>query len=384
MGGRVHSSGITASAVIDPDLVRQHVARAADCLNRRGADGLLVFRDTNILAFCGVPLAPSDRLVCGLLNRQGQTALVAPAFEADIAKGCPCLDFVATWEEHQDPHAAIAAAAAQLGLDTGRIVLDGHTWIEIWKRLAAALPRSTILADNGIIDSVRVRKTPQEVDAIRTACHDTGRIYPLIADRLRAGTSEVALGKEVAGHVGRDGCCLKCQLIQGGETASLPHQPSGDRDFREGDAVVVDCVCARGGYHGDMTRTFALGEPAADVRQAYAVVREAQRTAIEAVRPGVRCESVDRAARAVIEAAGLGPYFVHRLGHGIGLDGHEPPYIVQGNRQVLEPGMCVTVEPGVYLPGRFGIRIEDVVVVTEKGCEVLSNSVPTDVSAAFA
>jgi D-alanyl-D-alanine dipeptidase len=173
------------------------------------------------------------------------------------------------------------------------------------------------------------------------------------------------------------------ELIQGGESASVPHQATGRRRFRDGDAVVVDLVCRRNSYLGDMTRTFAIGRPEADVRRAYAVVRSAQRAALEAVRPGVTCEAVDRAARVVIERAGLGEYFVHRLGHGIGLDGHEPPYFVDGSRRRLAPGMCVTVEPGVYVPGRFGVRIEDVVAVTPDGCEILTRMIPTDVSEAF-
>jgi Xaa-Pro aminopeptidase len=132
-----------------------------------------------------------------------------------------------------------------------------------------------------------------------------------------------------------------------------------------------------------MTRTFAVGRPDGEIRRAYAVVRDAQRAAIEAVRPGATCASVDQAARAVIQKAGLGDYFIHRTGHGIGLDVHEPPYLVRGNQQRLEPRMCVTVEPGVYVPGRFGIRIEDVVAVTKDGCQRLTNSVPTDVSEVF-
>ena len=376
-------SMVTMPEAINPEFVVQHVAQAADRLGRRGCDGLLIFRDSNILAFCGVPLAPSDRLVCGLMNRHKQVAVILPAFEAQAAQNSDCLDFIVTLEEHEDPYAAVATAAGRLGIGSGTVVLDGHTWVEAWRRLHAALPKAKLVADTGIIESVRIKKTPSEIEAVRAACRDTGKVYPLAADCLRVGASEIAVGQEIARQVGSDGYALKGQLIQGGETASVPHRPSGERVFQAGDAVVVDCVCARGSYHGDITRTFALGEPAEEVRRAYAVVREAQRTAIQLVRPGVTCEAVDRAARDVIDRAGLGPYFSHRLGHGVGLDGHEPPYLVQGNRQILEPGMCVTVEPGVYVPGRFGIRIEDVVAVTESGCEILSDSVLTDVSEAF-
>jgi Xaa-Pro aminopeptidase len=147
--------------------------------------------------------------------------------------------------------------------------------------------------------------------------------------------------------------------------------------------VIVDFVARRFGYHGDMTRTFSVGAVSDEIVSAYSAVREAQAAAIAAIKPGVTCEDVDRIARDVIEGEGLGDYFTHRLGHGIGLDVHEPPYLVQGNKQKLEIGMCVTVEPGVYVPDQFGIRIEDVIAVTENGCEILSASVPTDLSDCF-
>jgi len=218
---------------------------------------------------------------------------------------------------------------------------------------------------------------------VRAACEDTGRIYPLIQKRLTAGISEIELQHAVMTELARAGLSPFGDLIQGGESASVPHQPTGSRRFREGDAVIVDFVCARDGYLGDMTRTFALGNVSTEIQEAYRAVRSAQASAIAVIKPGVSCEHVDQVARSVIEEAGLGDYFVHRLGHGIGLDVHEPPYLVQGNPMLLRPGMCVTIEPGVYMPGQFGVRIEDVVVVTPDGCEILTRGVPTDLSPVF-
>ncbi|MBN2563606.1 MAG: aminopeptidase P family protein [Phycisphaerae bacterium] len=372
-----------ARSVIDPVLVRQHLDRAGDQLAKHGVDGLFVFRDTNIRAFCGVPLAPYDRLVCGLVDQAGRLAFVAPAFEARLADGLPAGSELVTWEEHESPYAAVAEAARLLGIASGTILLDGHTWIDAQVGLSKALPRATFRPDPGVIDSVRVIKSPEDIEAIRAACEDTGGIYALISKRLRAGVSEFDLSRDVLSQLERSGLSPWGSLIQGGEAASVPHQPPSRRVFQDGDAVVVDFVCERDSYFGDMTRTFAIGRPADEVKRAYAVVRDAQKTAFEAIRQTVTCDSVDRAARSVIERAGLGEYFVHRLGHGIGLDVHEPPYLVQGNQHRLEPGMCMTIEPGVYVPGRFGIRIEDVVVVTADGYELLSNTVPTDVSPAL-
>ncbi|MCZ6682804.1 MAG: Xaa-Pro peptidase family protein [Planctomycetota bacterium] len=368
---------------IEPVIVADHLARAADQMATRDVDGLLVFRGSNILAFCGVPLAPSDRLVCGLVNRDRRIAFVVPEFEADACRGLPPGSEVITWREDADPYQAVAAAARGLGIASGNISLDGFTWLDAESRLSGAMNGAKLRRDTDIIDSVRVIKSANEIKAIRTACSDTGRIFPLVNDCLRPSISEEGLRDEVLGRLANGSFKAVGDLIQGGENAAVPHKPTGSRLFREGDAVIVDFAAANRGYLGDMTRTFAVGEPADEIKKAYAVVREAQKAAIDAIRPGMTCEAVDASARRVIESAGLGDYFIHRLGHGIGLDIHEPPFLVQGNATPLEAGMCMTVEPGVYVPGRFGIRIEDVVVVTPEGSDLLSSDVPTDFSEWF-
>jgi Xaa-Pro aminopeptidase len=371
-------------APIEAELVRQHRDRAAAMLPEYSADGLLIFRDTNILGFCGVPLAPTDRLVCALLNRDGAMAFIVPGFEAAIADGVLADSEIFDWREHEDPYATVAKAAQSLGLTGGTILLDPHTWLNASTRLSARLPGARLTPDPGVIETVRITKSPEELAVLREVCHDTGQIFPIIKRLLRRGITELDLRREAYEHVVRADVTPFGELIQGGESAAIPHQPTGTRRFREGDAVIVDFAAIRGGYLGDMTRTFAVGDMDEDIRRAYGVVRDAQKAAIAAIRPGASCESIDHVARAIIENAGLGDYFIHRLGHGVGLNIHEPPYLVRGNRQPLAVGMCMTVEPGIYVPGRFGIRIEDVVAVTENGCDVLASEVPTDLSEEFA
>lgn len=373
----------TARPAISADLVRQHIDRAASLLPTYAAQGVLFFRKSNILGFTGVPLEPSDRLVCGLLNADGRIAFVVPAFEVEMAGNLPTGSELVAWEENDDPYAATAEAARLLGIDRAAILLDGQTWLSAHARLQTALPMARLTTDPGLIDTIRVTKSDEEIAAIRAACEDTAKIFPLVSQRLRVGITEADLAREVMESLAKAGVSGFGHLIQGGESASVPHQPTGQRRFLNGDGVIVDFVAQRDGYLGDMTRTFAVDGISEELRQAYTVVREAQRAAIRTVRPGITCQEVDRAAREVIERAGLGDYFSHRLGHGIGLDVHEPPYLVAGNPTLLEPGMCTTIEPGVYVPGRFGIRIEDVIVVTHDGCEVLSKATPTDVSEAF-
>lgn len=373
-----------AQKSISPDIVRQHRQNAASLLTERGADGLLLFRESNILAFCGIRFASTDRLACGLINTNGDMAMVMPAFEASLADGLIPAKNIITWTESDDPYVAIAKAAAQLGIDAGLILLDGYTWIDVHERLALAMRDATLRRDDGVIQQVRLIKSPEEVAALRAACIDTGRFYSFVSRHLAEGLTEMELSEIISEEGRKLGIAVDGALLQSGPSASIPHRPTGQRRITTGDAIIVDIVVEREGYHGDMTRTFAVGNMDAEILRAYQVVRRAQQTAIDAIKPGVTCESIDTIARDIIRDAGLGDYFVHRLGHGIGLDGHEPPYLVQGNHQRLEPGMCVTVEPGVYIPGAFGIRIEDVVVVTNDGCEVLTSSVPTDVSPQFA
>lgn len=374
--------GIADPAIL-PELVQQHIERATGMLPRHQAEGFLVFQKANLLAFTGVPLEPSDRLVCGLINSDGRIAFVVPSFEAQIAECLPSGSELVTWQEHEDPYHAVAEAADRLGLTSSTILIDSHTWLSAQERLQAELSGAKLVRDPGLIESIRIIKTKEEIAAIRGACEDTGKIYALIGQKLRAGISEKELSRDVLDPLVRMGVVPHGDLIQGGPSASVPHQPTGHRRLQDGDAVIVDFVARRMSYHGDMTRTFAVGHVSEEICQAYATVREAQAAAIAAIKPGVSCESIDRVARDVIEDAGLGDYFIHRLGHGIGLEVHEPPYLVRGNQQKLEPGMCVTVEPGVYVPERFGIRIEDVVAVTDTGHEVLTSAVPTDVSSCF-
>ncbi|MHB8765766.1 MAG: M24 family metallopeptidase [Deferrisomatales bacterium] len=195
-----------------------------------------------------------------------------------------------------------------------------------------------------------------------------------------SGRAEAALAREVAAlclEEGLDACAFA--IVAAGPNGASPHHEPGERVVGPGDGIVVDFGGPLGGYGCDVTRCFAVGDPGAEYRRVHQVVRQAQQAGLDAVRPGASAQDVDRACRRVIAEAGYGPFFVHRTGHGIGLEGHEHPYLVEGNDLVLEEGMTFSVEPGVYLPGRFGVRIEDVAVVTADGCRRL-NLAPRDLA----
>jgi len=372
-----------SDVAISPRLVRQHVEYAIPLLAGESADGLLLFSPANILGFTGVPLQPGDRLVCGLLAQSGDVVLVCPAFEAPEPASLPPKTSVVTWQEHEDPYATTAAAAERIGLAKGTILLDPQTWTDAQRRISKALPKATLTEDPGLLRTVRITKSADEIEAIADSCRRVGRIYAQIAALIKPGITEIDLAFQAVAALGDNARLRELPMVQSGPNAAVPHRSTGERALAEGDCVIVDYYQPNQAYWGDMTRTFAVGRPDDEARRAYHAVRDAQRAAIAACRPGVECEDIDRAARKVIEDAGFANHFIHRLGHGIGLDGHEPPYLVRGNDERLAPGMCVTIEPGIYVPGKFGIRIEDVVTITDAGCRVLSSEVQTDVSDAF-
>lgn len=347
-------------------------------MSRADVDGFLLFQPSSLLGFCGVPLSASDRLVCALVNQNGDSAVVLPSFERSAATG---MRKVFPWEEHEDPYGAIASAATSLGIASGRILLDCHTWIGVRDRLATCLQRAKFATDNGMLDRIRVIKSPEEIEAIRQACAHCSLVFDFVPSGLKPGITESQLYRSVSDRLVAEAAMAEIILIQSGPNAAVPHRLTGTRRIESDDAVIVDCVCKRNGYCGDMTRTYLPPAPMNGLRDAYDAVRQGHEAAIEMIRPGVTANDVDAAARSIIERAGFGSAFLHRLGHGIGLQGHEPPFIVHGSDEVLEAGMCFTVEPGIYVKDAFGVRIESVVTVTPDGCEVLSDMTPLDVPA---
>jgi Xaa-Pro dipeptidase len=308
--------------------------------------------------------------------------VVCPAFERPAVTGAESIATVHTWEEHEDAYCCFADALKQAGAWTGRLGVDGRIWLEAWYRFTEVCETLHLQSAEHLIREVRICKSLAELELMRAAHRKGERVFLALQKMVRPGVSEIELQRELIQRFELEGVELD-PMIQSGPNAAVPHNPTGERALQAGDAIVVDSVIRVNGYNNDLTRTYALGEPSPRAKKAYKTVRKAQAAAVEAARPGVECGELDRIARQIITEAGFGEYFLHRLGHGMGIECHEPPYLVGGNLEKLRPGMCMSVEPGIYVRGEFGIRIEDDILITEDGCEVIRGELPTDVTDAF-
>ena len=347
------------------EVYRDRQAKLRAAAKSRGWDAVLVTPSTNLAYATGLSMSRSERLTALLLLTDGPAVLVTPAFEESNVTRDATVDDVKTWQEDQDP---VAMAGKIL---TGKTVgIEGSTAYSTASLIAAAASAKTEDA-TPIFDLLRTVKSEEELSYIREAGRRTVLAIAATHARLRRGMTEQEVSAVLEGEFAKLGV-RGDGLVQFGPSSALPHGGPGDRALARGDVVLIDCGCRVRGYTSDVTRTVSFGTPSDEVRKVYGIVDRAQVAGIEALDAGRTGEEVDRAARKVIEDAGYGQYFTHRLGHGLGMDGHEQPYLVKGNRKPLVAGNTVTVEPGIYLPGKFGVRIEDDYGVREKGLASLS------------
>ncbi|MFE5673337.1 aminopeptidase P family protein [Agromyces sp. NPDC056523] len=336
--------------------------RAADAAAAEGLDGVLVTPGPDLLYLTGyAPVAITERLTLLVVPVDGEPSMVVPKLErpdAEEAVGAPALRLL-DWTDGSDPY---ATASPLLG--PGRYAVSDSAWAMHLLGLQDALPRTSYAAMTAVLPMLRAIKDDDELARLAAAGAAADAAYGEILKVRFAGRSEREVAADLAGLLLRFGHSqVDFTVVGSGPNGANPHHEIGDRIIEEGDMVVLDFGGLKHGYGSDTTRTVHVGEPTDEERRVHDIVREAQQTAFEAVRPGIACQEIDRAARAVIADAGFGEFFIHRVGHGIGLTTHEPPYMVEGEEHLLQPGMCFSIEPGIYLPGRFGVRIEDIVTV---------------------
>ncbi len=345
--------------------------RARRAMSDAGVDALLVGPGADLRYLTGYEALPLERLTLLVARADGRTVLVVPELEQPRAEAAPLppdVDIV-SFAETDDPYKLAAAELEQ----ARRLGVGDRLWSMFLLRLQDALPNAGWVPATTVTKHLRMRKSPHEIDALRRAGQAIDRVHQQVPSLLRPGRTEAEVGRDIADLIVAEGHqTVNFVIVGSGPNGASPHHETAERVLQAGDSVVVDIGGTLDAYCSDCTRNYVIGDVPAGYAEAHAALEAAQKAACDAVRPGVTAESVDAAARDVLAAAGYGDFFVHRTGHGIGLEEHEDPYIVGGNDTLLEPGMAFSIEPGVYLPGRFGMRIEDIVVVTDDGCERLN------------
>ncbi|GBE66644.1 putative dipeptidase PepE [Mycobacterium sp. MFM001] len=356
------------------DVYARRLAAAAAATADAGLAGLVITPGYDLRYLIGSRAQTFERLTALVVPASGDPRVVVPRLELAALKESAAADLglaVADWVDGDDPYRLVAATLG--GTPTRTAVTEAMPALHLLP-LADVLGVVPVLA-TGVLRELRMVKDAAEVDALRKAGAAIDRVHARVPEFLVPGRTEADVAADIAEAIVAEGHSEVAFIIVGsGPHGADPHHECSDRELRAGDIVVVDIGGSyEPGYHSDSTRTYSLGEPSAEVAQQYSVLQRAQRAAVDAVRPGVTAEQVDAAARDVLTQAGLGEYFVHRTGHGIGLSVHEEPYIVAGNDLPLTAGMAFSVEPGVYFPGKWGARIEDIVVVTENGAEPVNH-----------
>jgi Xaa-Pro dipeptidase len=333
-------------------------------------DALFVAPGTSLFYFTGVRWWPSERLLGLLIPQKGQPLVVCPAFEETrFREQLRIPAEVRVWQEDESPTKLAASALADRGLRTGRIGVEEATMFTFYDHLRQAAPGLEFTSADPVTITCRGVKSAHELGLMRLACEATCDVYRAVFASLKEGMSQSDVSTLVEAGYAKMGLRGDA-LVLFGAAAALPHGTVKPQTLREGDVVLIDDGCKVEAYSSDVTRTGVFGKPTDKVQRTFEIVRSAQDAALDAARKGKLSGTVDDKARRVITSAGYGPdykFFTHRLGHGIGLDGHEHPYLVRGSKTNLIPGMTFSNEPGVYIPGEFGIRCEDLMVVAEDG-----------------
>lgn len=351
----------------------ERIERATRSAERAGLAAVLVPPSPDLAYLAGYDPMPLERPTMLLLRPGASPALVVPALERPLAAASPIggsIELVA-WRDGDDPYAVVSALLPS----ESRVGVGDRMWASHVLELQRLAPGATFGSAAPVLGALRAVKDPEEIDALRRAGQAADATFDAIVAQRFAGRTERSIAAEIAellvhhGHTDVD-----FTIVASGPHGASPHHEPGDRVLEIGESIVLDFGGRLDGYCSDTSRTVVVGREPPGFTAVYDLVARAQEAAVAAVRPGVSAQSIDRVARGVIDAEGHADRFVHRTGHGIGLEVHEPPWIVEGNDVELVPGMAFSVEPGVYLEGRFGVRIEDIVVVTDTGVERLNLS----------
>ena len=353
----------------------ERLARARARMQELGVDVLLLSTGADLPYLTGYEAMPLERLTMLVVPADADAVLVIPTLEAPRVEEQPEAFELFSWDETDDPIEIVAGLVAGIDPDATSAAIGDHTWARFVLDLQRALPNVEFRRATDVTGPLRVVKDASEIAALRAAAAVVDDVARVMRERTFAGRTELDVHRELVERMLEGGHeRANFAIVAAGSNAASPHHDPSDRVIERGDVVLCDFGGTMHGYCSDITRMFVVGDVDPEARDAYDVLVAAQEAGVQAATVGTSCEAVDAAARSVIDDAGYGEFFVHRTGHGIGTEAHEDPYVVAGNHTPLVAGHAFSVEPGIYLPGRFGLRLEDIVIATDAGPERLNHA----------
>ncbi len=358
--------------MLDESVYKKRIEQVRKHLESSRVDFAFLTPAPNFQYLAGYDYNMHERLTALVIQKNTEPQIVAPEFELTGQSSKTWIKDFVPWAEDEDPYALVASLVGEKN-GGHSVSLDDSTTLGVYWSLETALggfAETTSLSP--MINSMRITKSDAEIEMMKKAGHIINDAVLKAFEEATIGMTELEVQQIVHKEIRRQGATPTFAAVQFGENSAIPHAAAGSRALKKGDVVLMDCGCTLEGYNTDMTRVGVVGPPTEEQERVYSTVLHAVETAVENITSGMSCGAADGLARRVIDDAGYGDYFTHRLGHGIGLEVHEPPYIVRGSSQELKRGMCHSVEPGIYLEGKFGIRIEDLVCVREDGLELLT------------
>ena len=357
-------------------LHKTRTEKLVEVLNNKGIDGFMFCISVNMYYFTNFYEVQGERFLALLVPSKGNPVFLVPELYYDQIRETTWIENVISWTDREDPFEKMATIIKEKKLSNAKIAIDDTLRGNFLLALQERLPQAKFISGDKFISPLRRIKSNYEKDLMMHIGSIHDKVYKKAISAIQIGVSELKIAnliidtfKELGARCGS----VPVPTVASGPHSAQPHYRATDKIIADGESVVLDCCGDWKHYKSDMTRTVFLGKPSEEYLKIYNIVRKAQETGVQNVKPGRTCEEIDQIVRKIIEDEGYGKYFIHRTGHGIGIEVHEEPYINEGNKLVLEPGMAFSVEPGIYLPGKYGVRIEDCVIVTENGAKPFTN-----------
>lgn len=348
--------------------------RITELMKKSGVKAIVLSPSMNMLYTTGFNTFPGERLLVSILDENGEVIFIAPRMYEQEIREKGVFDRIISWDDSQDPGDILDSICIEKGYSGSMIAVEDTMWFNAFEKIHGSFGQAAFIKASGLIGELRKYKAEDEAEKMRKSSELAEKALGEVIPLIKAGMKEIQVREMLEAEMKKQGLASPSfdTIIGSGPNSALPHYTAGDKVLEIGDSIVIDFGGMYQGYCSDMTRTIMLGKATKEYKEVYEAVKGAQMSAVEAVKPGMRASDIDAAARDYITEKGYGDYFIHRTGHGIGMEVHEEPYISNISNTVLQPGMVFSIEPGIYLPGKFGVRIEDLVMVTETGVEVLN------------